>query len=109
MLRLVARFVAVLCAIAFVFLTVGVLFFQAAGTRCLQAPIYKHALARERIYERFPGLAADALLARRARASRLRSRVAGTAQDAFDLLAQLNPADWERLLGAVAPASYLRA
>jgi hypothetical protein len=100
MLRFLARFVAVLCAIAFVLLTVGVVFFQAAGARFLQAPIYKHALVRERIYERFPGLAADAA----GRVARLRARTAGPAQDAFDLLAQLTPADWERLLGAVAPA-----
>ncbi len=104
MLRFLARFVAVLCAAAFVFLTVGVIFFQAAGTRFLQSPIYKRALLRERVYERFPTLVADTAV----KIVRLRAPMSGDAQEALSLLAQLTPADWQRLAAAIAPAAYVR-
>jgi hypothetical protein len=106
MIRFLARFVAVLCVIVFVLLTVAVVFLQAAGTRFLQPPIYKSALLKERFYERVPRLAAE--MAARGVPLRLRAATDG-AQEAFDLLAQLTPADWERLVGAIAPATYLRA
>ena len=105
MLRLLARFIAACCALAFVVVAVGVIFFQAAGTRFLQAPIYKRALVQERFYSRVPALAADLAV----RAAKYRSRVTGDARDALDVLAELTVADWERLVGAVAPAAYLQA
>jgi hypothetical protein len=104
MLRFLARLIAVLCAAAFVFLTIGVIFFQAAGTRFLQSPIYKRALLRERVYERFPTLVADAAV----RIVRLRAPMSGDTQEALSLLAQLTPADWQQLAAAIAPAPYLR-
>ncbi len=105
MLRLLARFVAVCCAIAFVFAAIGVVFFHAAGTRFLQASIYKRALAQQHIYERAPALAADLAV----HASRYRTRLPEPAAGALEAAAQLTPADWERMFGVVAPASYLRA
>jgi hypothetical protein len=100
MLRFLARFVAILCAVAFVFFTVPGVFFYAAGTRILQAQTYKDALIRERIYERYPELVAD--IARR-------EAQGGRAQDAAAVaLAQLTPADWRSLLGATVPATYLQ-
>ncbi len=105
MLRFLARLVAVCCALVFVLATIGVIFFQAAGTRFLQAPIYQRALAREHFYERVPTLSAELAV----HASRYRTRVAGPARDALDQLAQLTAADWERLLGILTPASWLQA
>lgn len=105
MLRFLARFVAVLCAIAFLFLTILVVFFHAAGTRILHAQIYKNALIRERFYERIPDLVADTTMHE---AQRGRAGTAGRTQDAVVPLAELTPADWNSLLGAVAPAAYLQ-
>jgi len=105
MLRFLARFIAVLCAIAFVLLAVAVVFVHAAGTRFLQAQLYKDALVRERFYARFPGIVADVAVRT---ASRARSAGAGRAEDPSAALAALSPADWNSLLGAVAPASYLQ-
>lgn len=106
MLRFLARFAAVICAFAFVFIAVAGIFFYVAGTRLLQAQIYKDALAKEQFYERFPGIVADTVvhLAQAGRTAPADSR----AQVAADLFAQLTPADWDRLIGAIAPASYLR-
>ncbi len=105
MLRFLARFAAVLCAIAFLFLTIPVVFFHAAGTRILQAQTYKHALVKERFYERFPELVADTAMHE---AQRGRAGTAGRTQDAAVPLAQLTLADWHSLLGAIAPAAYLQ-
>lgn len=105
MLRFLARFAAVLCAVAFLFLTIPVVFFYAAGTRILQAQTYEHALIKERFYERFPELVADTAMHE---AQRGRAGMAGRTQDTALPLAQLTPADWNSLLGAIAPAAYLQ-
>ena len=105
MLRVLARICAAICALLFVFAAVGVVFFQAAGTRFLRAPIYRRALSGQRIYERAPRLAADLAVS----ALQFRSRAPDSAREALDLAARLTPADWEQLVGAIAPASYLRA
>jgi hypothetical protein len=105
MLHFLARLAAVLCASAFVFLTVVVVFFHAGGTRFLQAQPYKEALAREQFYARFPEIVADTAV-RMARQGQAAS--AGRTSDASAPLAALTPADWRSLLGVVVPASYIQ-
>ncbi len=105
MLRVLARFVAACCALAFVLAAIGAVFFQAAGTRILQSPVYQRALAHERIYERAPGLAADLAIY----AVRYRTHLPESAQGAFGVFAQFSRADWERMFGVILPASYLRS
>jgi len=105
MLRFLARLIAVLCAIAFVFVAVAVVIFHAAGTRFLHAQPYKDALVREQFYARFPGILADA--AARV-AKREQAGGAGHTGDPSAVLAALTPADWNCLLGALAPAAYLQ-
>ncbi len=105
MLRVLARICAAICALLFVFAAVGVVFFQAAGTRFLQASIYRQALAEQQVYQRAPRLAADLAVS----ALQYRGRAPDSAREALDLAARLTPADWAQLIGAIAPASYLRA
>ena len=59
MLRFLARFIAVVCALVFVVSAIPIIFFQAAGTRLMQPQVFKEAFASERLYDRLPALAAD--------------------------------------------------
>ncbi len=104
MLRFLARLIAVICAIAFVFVTIGVIFFHAAGTRVFESGIYKRALAKERIYTRLPGLVADLVI----HGSRLeRGAAQGGGDDTLALVGRLTTQDWNTMFNAVAPPGYL--
>ena len=58
MLRFLARLIAVLCAVAFVFAAVGAIFVYSVGTRFLRPQTYAQALGREHFYGRGPGIVA---------------------------------------------------
>jgi len=105
MLRFLARLIAVLCAIAFVFLTVGAVFVFALGTRFLQAGTYASALSREQFYAKVPGIVAD-LVVHGSKVVPAASR--GAEGDAVAMVAQLTPSDWDSLFGAAAPPDYLQ-
>jgi hypothetical protein len=105
MLRFLARLVAVLCAIAFVFLTIAAVFAFAIGTRFMQARTYANALIRDHFYAKVPGIVAD-LAVHGAKAEQAASR--GAENDALAMVAQLTPADWNSLFGAFAPPEYLQ-
>jgi hypothetical protein len=99
MLRFLARFIAVVCAIAFVVTAIGVLFFHAALTRLPRAELYKDALAKEGIYARLPALVAEGVA--QAKQTGHLGELGG--------VEQLSPADWNIAFGAVLPAPYLQA
>ncbi len=105
MLRFLARFFAVVLALAFVACTVPLLFIHAAGIRLAQPEIYENALVEERIYDRFPALFADAT----ASAARLNRQIEGANGEAErNFFRQLSPADWEAVFGALLPPGFLR-
>jgi hypothetical protein len=108
MLRFLARFLAVVCALVFVIGTIPIVFFHAAGTRLIRPQIYKDALAKERIYDRLPALATDTT----AQAIKYDSRVAGNrggagGESPISFANQLSVKDWETVFGAVLPPSYV--
>lgn len=109
MLRILARFFAVVCALAFVVCTVPIVFFHAAGTRLGQPQIYEDALASERFYERLPALAEDTVT----HAIDAGARTAALRGEAVDdslvkLVHQVSVTDWELMFGAVLPPGYVR-
>jgi hypothetical protein len=109
MLRFLARFLAVVCAVVFVFVAIAVVFFHPIGTRLLQARTYQEAIAAEGIYNRLPALVADGV----GHTLDAGGRKAGRANDDADepatqVLGQLTPADWETALAAVLPPAYVR-
>ncbi len=109
MLRIFARFLAVVFAIVFVACTVPIIFFHAALSGLTQAQNYKDALEKERFYDRLPALVADMVThsidAPAGDAANLGDAGAGLPASFFR---QLSPADWEMVFGAVLPPDYLR-
>ena len=99
MLTFLARFLAAVCAIVFVPVTVLVIFLDAAGTRLIHAPIYRDALVSEKFYARYPALTGEVV------------RTVGSNTDdtkLAKLLHALTPDDCATLLGAVIPPTYLQ-
>jgi hypothetical protein len=105
MLRIFARFLAVVFSIAFVVVTIPVVFFHAAGTRLTQPQVYKDALAKERFYDRFPSLAAGVA----ANAIKYDARVRSPDVVFQDRVAHnWSVTDWETAFGTVLSPSYVR-
>ena len=109
MLCFLARFCAVVCAVAFVVCTIPIIFFHAANTRLTQPQVYKEALATERLYDRLPSLVAEtAIHAVDAGARGGANRGGAVDNSLVDLLDQMSVTDWEMIFGAVLPSSYVR-
>ena len=109
MLRFLARFLAVVCALVFVVCTIPIIFFHAASMRLTQPQVYKDALASERLYDRLPVLAADtATHAIDAGARAVANQGGAVDSSLVDLLHQMSGTDWEMIVGAVLPSSYVR-
>jgi hypothetical protein len=108
MLRFLARFCAVVCAVVFVACTIPIIFFR-AGTRLTQPQIYKDVLANEHFYDRLPDLAADTATHAIDAGGRGEANRGGAVDHSLvDLLHQMSVADWEMIFGAVLPPSYVR-
>lgn len=105
-MTILARIVAVICVIAFIFTAICVAFFHAAGTRVSRAKLYKDTLVQEQFYARFPTILTDGVLS----AIELESRQAGNSEmkAGLDAAKQLTRADWETIFGAVLPADYVQ-
>jgi hypothetical protein len=109
-MRIFARFLAVIFAIAFVIATVVVVFFHAVGTRVTQARMYKDVLVQQGLYARFPLLVGDTVThALRSNAQGAEQGASGEDQFTKEVLGQITPAEWEVLVGAVVPREYLQA
>ncbi|HOD47158.1 MAG TPA: hypothetical protein PKK58_07235, partial [Opitutaceae bacterium] len=107
MMRFLARVVALLCAVLFVPVAVGTLFFQAAGTRLVQAATYKETLDREGFYAKAPGVFAETIS--RAMEVGLASATSDdTSEGALAFLHQLSREDLESLIAAAMPPAALR-
>jgi hypothetical protein len=109
MLRFLARFFAVVCALAFVVCTIPIIFFQAAGIRLTQPQVYKEALAKERISDRLPALVADTVTHTIEASARSEANRGGAVDESLvKLVHQVSATDWEMVFGAVLPPSYVR-
>ena len=110
MLRILARFIAVVCAIAFVVCTAAIIFLHAAGTRLTHPQVYKDALLNERLYERLPTLVADTFAHAVDAGARSGANRGGAADDSpTDLVRQVSATDWEMIFSAILPPRYLRS
>ena len=108
MLRILARFIAVVCAIAFVVCTAAIIFLHAAGTRLTHPQVYKDALLNERLYERLPTLVADTFAHAVDAGARSGANRGGAADDSpTDLVRQVSATDWEMIFSAILGAATL--
>ena len=107
MMRFLARVVALLCAVLFVPVAVGTLFFQAAGTRLAQAATYKETLDREGFYAKAPGVFAETI-SRAMEVGLAAATSDDTSEGALAFLHQLSREDLESLIAAAMPPAALR-
>lgn len=112
-MRILLRILAVLAAIAFVLAATTVVLFRPVGTLGLRAAVYKETLAGERIYERAPRLVGETMRVAAEAQQRSAREAAGGADPApdvfFTMVRQLEPQDWETLIGSAVPTALLRA
>lgn len=108
MLRFLARFLAVILAVAFVLSAVAVIFFRPIGAGLARARFYKEALAGQGAYARFPVVFGETVRLTLDRQWRSPSGGPGPDQNQLESFRQLQAKDWETLLGAVMPADYLQ-
>ena len=108
MLRILARFLAVVLAALFVCTTVAVVFLRPLGTTMLEPQTYKKVLREEHVAERLPELAADTI-ARAMNAAGKKAERATTAApgDFGGWLEAFSAQDTQALIGAVLPADYV--
>jgi hypothetical protein len=110
MARFLARFVAAILAIAFVAVTVAVVFFHAAGTRMLRADLYKEALVSQGIYDKLPSLSGEMIRTVALAHEGEPSDAAPAEKDPLSRsLSELAPGEWETLLGAMLPQDRFRS
>lgn len=97
--NLVAKLIALVLAGLFVIVTVAVLLLVNVQQQLLHPDLYKRALARQHVYERFPALVAGQIVSR---------TPADTGNGLPESVRHLSQADYEAILADLLPAAWLQ-
>jgi hypothetical protein len=110
-LRVLAKIMAFIFAVLFVIMTVAVLLLFNVERHLLNAEVYKHALVKENIYERFPTLIAEQLTYQAKHAGSGAEGGGGDPGEKNGPPAQikyLTPKDYEIILSDLLPTDWLQ-